>query len=59
MTSGAAGMPAAALLGCRAAPRAPRVPLKLGDLRDPRVVLAIAGFLLIVVLQAAGDAARS
>jgi adenine/guanine/hypoxanthine permease len=31
--------------------RAPPVPLRLGDLRDPEVLLAIGGFLLIVVLQ--------
>jgi AGZA family xanthine/uracil permease-like MFS transporter len=52
VVSAAAGMPADALL----APgtnllRAPPVPLKLGDLRDPEVCLAIGGFLLIVVLQ--------
>lgn len=31
--------------------RAPPVPLRLGDLRDPEVLLSIAGFLLIVFLQ--------
>jgi len=30
--------------------RAPDVPVKLGDLRDPEVLLAIAGFLLMAVL---------
>jgi len=30
--------------------RAPDVPLKVGDLRDPRVLLAVFGFLLIAVL---------
>jgi AGZA family xanthine/uracil permease-like MFS transporter len=52
VTSGAAGLPAAALL----APgqellRAPDVPVKIGAFRDPRVLLAIAGFVGIVALM--------
>ncbi len=52
VTSGAAGLPAAALL----APgqdllRAPDVPVKIGAFGDPRVLLAIAGFVAIVVLM--------
>lgn len=50
VTSGAAGLPAAALAGPAGVLRAPDVPLKIGDLRDPRVLLAVAGFLLVAVL---------
>jgi AGZA family xanthine/uracil permease-like MFS transporter len=50
VTSAAAGMPAAALTGPGGLLRAPDVPLKIGDLRDPRVLLAVLGFLLIAVL---------
>lgn len=51
VTSAAAGMPAAALLGPDGALlRAPDVPLKLGELRDPRVLLAVAGFLVAATL---------
>jgi AGZA family xanthine/uracil permease-like MFS transporter len=51
VTSAVAGMPAAAL----AAPeegllRAPAVPLKIGDLSDPDVQMAVLGFLLMAVL---------
>jgi len=51
ITSFVTGMPAAGLL----APgsdllRAPDVPVKIGDLRQPEVLLAIAGFLVIVTL---------
>jgi AGZA family xanthine/uracil permease-like MFS transporter len=51
VTSFVTGMPAAALL----APggillRAPDVPLKLGDLRDPRVLMAVATLLLMATL---------
>lgn len=51
ITSFVTGMPAAALL----APgsnllRAPDVPVKIGNLRQPEVLLAIAGFLVIVTL---------
>jgi AGZA family xanthine/uracil permease-like MFS transporter len=51
VTSFVAGMPAQALLapGGRLL-RAPEVPVKIGNLRDPAVALAIAGFLLISVL---------
>jgi adenine/guanine/hypoxanthine permease len=50
VTSSVAGMPAASLLGESGLLRAPDVPLKIGDLHDPRVLLAIAGFLLIALL---------
>jgi len=51
VTSAAAGMPAAALADSASGLlRAPAVPLKIGDLRDPRVLLAAAGFLLMAVL---------
>lgn len=51
VTSAAAGMPYHALL----VPntdflRAPAVPVKIGNLRDPQVLLAIAGFLLMATL---------
>jgi len=49
VTSAVAGMPAQALVvGERL--RAPDVPLKIGELRDPQVLLAIFGFLLMAVL---------
>ncbi len=52
VTSGAAGLPAEALL----APggillRAPDVPAKIGAFHDPQVLLAIGGFLAIVLLM--------
>ena len=48
VTSGAAGLPAAALLAPgQALLRAPDVPVKIGAFHDPRVLLAIAGFVLI------------
>src|SRR3989442_5134501 len=51
VTSGAAGLPAASLLDpARGLLRAPAVPLKIGDLHDPRVLLAILGFLVMAVL---------
>ena len=50
VTSGAAGMPPAALTTPGGLLRAPDVPLRIGELRDPRVLLAVLGFLLIVVL---------
>jgi adenine/guanine/hypoxanthine permease len=52
VVSAAAGMRADALLvpGSDLL-RAPPVPLRLGDLRDPEVLLAIGGFVLIVALQ--------
>ncbi len=52
VTSFVTGLPPQALVSPDAATlRAPDVPLKLGDLRDPQVLLAILGFLLIVTLQ--------
>ncbi len=50
VTSAAAGMPPPALTGPAGLLRAPDVPLKIGDLRDPRVLLAVFGFLLIAIL---------
>jgi len=50
VTSGARGLPAAALSGPCGLLRAPDVPLKLGALREPRVLLAVGGFLLMAVL---------
>ncbi len=50
VTSGAAGMPPAALLLPTGLLRAPDVPVRMGDLHDPRVLLAIGGFLLMAVL---------
>ncbi len=53
VTSGAAGMPAPALLlSDQIHLRAPDVPLKIGNLRSPEVLLAIGGLLLISVLLA-------
>ncbi|MCX7886527.1 MAG: NCS2 family permease, partial [Verrucomicrobiae bacterium] len=50
VTSFVAGMPVDAVAhGAKVLP-APDVPLKIGNLRDPRVVLAIFGFLLMCVL---------
>ena len=52
VTSGAAGLPATALLGTGGALlRAPDVPMKIGAFHDPRVLLAIGGFVLIAVLM--------
>lgn len=52
VTSFVTGMPPAALLAPGGATlRAPDVPLKIGDLRDPQVLLAIFGFVLIAALQ--------
>jgi AGZA family xanthine/uracil permease-like MFS transporter len=51
VTSFATGMPATALADAGSGLlRAPDVPLKIGDLHDPRVLLAIFGFLAIVML---------
>lgn len=53
VVSAARGMPAEALVDpATGLLNAPPVPLKLGSLRDPRVLLAIFGFFCIVVLQA-------
>jgi AGZA family xanthine/uracil permease-like MFS transporter len=51
VTSGAAGLPPQALLSPgQALLRAPDVPVKIGDFRDPHVLLAIGGFLMIALL---------
>jgi AGZA family xanthine/uracil permease-like MFS transporter len=50
VTSGAAGQPPAALTGPGGLLRAPAVPLRIGDLHEPRVLLAGAGILLMAVL---------
>ncbi|MCM2315057.1 MAG: NCS2 family permease [Thermoanaerobaculia bacterium] len=51
VTSAAAGMPVAALATADGSLlRAPAVPVKIGDLRSPEVLLAIAGFVVIMVL---------
>jgi len=51
VTSFVTGMPAAALLQPHTEIlRTPDVPVKIGNLHDPQVLLAIAGFLLMVVL---------
>jgi AGZA family xanthine/uracil permease-like MFS transporter len=51
VTSFATGLPPQALLLPGASTlRAPDVPLKIGDLRDPRVLLAILGIVLITAL---------
>jgi AGZA family xanthine/uracil permease-like MFS transporter len=53
VTSAAANMPAAALLlPDQVHLRAPDVPMKIGNLRDPQVLLAVGGLLLIAVLLA-------
>jgi AGZA family xanthine/uracil permease-like MFS transporter len=52
VTSGAAGLPAAALLARgQELLRAPDVPVKIGAFHDPPVLLAISGFVIIVVLM--------
>jgi len=52
VTSGAAGLPASALLAQgQELLRAPDVPVKIGAFHEPRVLLAIAGFIAIVVLM--------
>ena len=51
VTSAAAGLPAEALTGPAGLLRAPDVPLKIGDLTEPRVLLAVFGFLLMAVLM--------
>jgi AGZA family xanthine/uracil permease-like MFS transporter len=50
VTSAARGLPAEALAGPGGLLRAPDVPLKIGNLAEPRALLAIFGFLLIAVL---------
>jgi len=52
VTSGAAGLPAAALLSMgQGLLRAPDVPVKIGAFHDLRVLLPIAGFVVTVVLM--------
>jgi AGZA family xanthine/uracil permease-like MFS transporter len=52
VTSGAAGMPAEALVNAKThLLGAPPVPVKIGDFHDPQVLLAVLGFLLITILQ--------
>lgn len=51
VTSAAAGLPAEALAGPGGVLRAPDTPLKIGDLHDPRALLAILGILLMAVLM--------
>jgi AGZA family xanthine/uracil permease-like MFS transporter len=51
VTSFVTGMPSAALLAPGGAVlRAPDVPLKIGNVHDPRVLLGILGFLIMVAL---------
>jgi AGZA family xanthine/uracil permease-like MFS transporter len=51
VTSGATGLPPAALMNTQGFLRTPDVPLKLGDLHNPTVLLSIFGFILIVTLM--------
>lgn len=52
VTSGAAGLPPQALLAAGASVlRAPDVPVKIGAFHDPQVLLAIAGFVVMVLLM--------
>ncbi len=52
VTSGAAGMPAEALLAPgQTLLGAPAVPVKIGAFHDPQVLLAIGGFVLIALLM--------
>lgn len=50
VTSFVTGMPAAALPATGGILKAPDVPLKIGNLHDPAVLLAIAGFVIIAAL---------
>jgi AGZA family xanthine/uracil permease-like MFS transporter len=51
VTSAVVGMPAEALTAPETGLlRSPAVPLKIGDLRDPQVLLSVFGFLFIAVL---------
>ena len=52
VTSFVAGVPVSALQAPGGLLRRPDVPVKIGNLRDPKVALAIAGFALISVLLA-------
>ncbi|SKA96784.1 putative MFS transporter, AGZA family, xanthine/uracil permease [Prosthecobacter debontii] len=52
VTSFVTGMPAEVLpKGAGGLLAAPAVPVKIGDLRDPQVLLAVLGFLLMIVLM--------
>ncbi|HSG66832.1 MAG TPA: NCS2 family permease, partial [Gammaproteobacteria bacterium] len=52
VTSSVAGMPAAALVDADGVfLRAPAVPVRIGDLRSAEVLLAVAGFLVIMALM--------
>jgi AGZA family xanthine/uracil permease-like MFS transporter len=51
VTSAAAGAPAESLRGPGGLLRAPATPLRIGDLREPRALLAILGFLVIALLM--------
>ena len=52
VTSFVTGLPPQALIAQGTSTlRAPDVPLKLGDMRDPQVLLAIFGFVVIMALQ--------
>ncbi|MBI5534254.1 MAG: NCS2 family permease [Deltaproteobacteria bacterium] len=55
VTSFATGTPAAALMSSDGIHlRAPDVPVRIGNLHDPKVLLAIVGFLVIVTLMIRG-----
>jgi AGZA family xanthine/uracil permease-like MFS transporter len=51
VTSGATGLSPESLVGPGGKLASPPVPLKIGDLRDTRILLAIGGFLLMTVLM--------
>jgi AGZA family xanthine/uracil permease-like MFS transporter len=51
VTSSITGMPAAALTVVNGVLAAPATPVKLGNLHNPAVLLAIAGFLLMAILS--------
>jgi AGZA family xanthine/uracil permease-like MFS transporter len=51
VASAATGVPAEALTGPAGLLMAPDVPLKIGDLTEPRVLLAVFGFLFMAVLM--------
>lgn len=52
VTSSVAGLPPAPWLRPDGTLRPPEVPLKIGNVRDPQVLLAVGGFLLMVILMA-------
>jgi AGZA family xanthine/uracil permease-like MFS transporter len=51
IVSGVTGMPATALPQSNGIIGTPPVPVKIGDLGDPKVLLAIGGFLLMAILM--------